>query len=102
MEEIKIKQLIKKVSYSYKGDDANYFKDLSWLIDDTGVMNLIGSKFYITNYGILLMDKQFKYCDLTDEELKEESLDKNKAWICLKLGEKINLMCSDWEILNLK
>lgn len=93
----KIKKLIGEVSVSTIGDEASYFTGLANLIDDFGVLNLLGHKFYITNHGISFMGKEFKYCTLTDEELSEKSYDKKKSWICLKMGEGINLMCSDWD-----
>jgi len=91
---------IKEVSSSNHGEEADYFTKPVYLIDDIGVANILGHKFYNTDYGISFMNKEFKYCTLTDEELIKQSGDKNKAWICLKKGEGISLICSKWDAIE--
>jgi hypothetical protein len=96
----KIQKIISEVSVSTYGDDADYFTEQVHLIDDIGVKNLLGYKFYNTDYGVLLNGKEFRYCTLTNEELSKQSGDKNKAWICLRMGEGISLVCSKWDAIE--
>ena len=91
-----IEKLIDENSFKLPYDERYYFKDNSYLIDDIGVTNLSGNYFYKTSNGIILKNKNFYHCQLNDTQIENLSTNKNNAFICLKMGEGINLICNDW------